>query len=718
MLNHKAIHHFIEEIQKPEIYRLKDAEKLYREYFSPKLLSFTYIARNIKDALNAERKQKGLDQIYFKLASQNPRNKINIADAKELQLLQAFNAGTLQEYKTTVNTKNEKALYYAIPIAPNKQSCMHCHDDPAVAPKEMVKKYGDQAGFHEKIGEIRALISVRVPMAGLVADSNKTAFFLSSATFLLLSGAFVVVFFFFHKIEVQKELAVENSYYLNSILQSSTDTAILASDLNYNIKYFNKTAEQLFDVPAAIALKSNIKEFYNRIDQKSTENFLYAINRVRKQGSFRFRLKHDRKTLDANVSTIVNNEGECAGFLLLSHDISGRLAEEKAREETKERLQKAEKMESIGLMAAGVAHDLNNILSGIVSYPELLLLQLPEDSDLRGPIKDIQESGKRAATVVADLLTVARGAASTREVHSLNDLIEDYFSSPEFKNLQSSSFFNITYQHQFEATQPLILCSPVHVKKCLMNLVTNAVEAIVDKGSVIVSTYNQTIDNSASTEHDIQNGQYVVLSVQDTGPGISDKDAEHIFEPFYSRKVMGRSGTGLGLAVVWNTMDDHGGKVLVESSDKGTCFLLYFPVSKLEKVAQVKNDRTAELTGNGENILVVDDEPQLRDIASQMLQAIGYTVHSVCSGELAIQFVKENPVDLIVIDMLMEPGMNGRQTYAEMLKLYPDQKAIIASGFSESDDVKATLKLGAGGFIKKPYSMDQLGRAVNEVLNS
>ena len=380
-------------------------------------------------------------------------------------------------------------------------------------------------------------------------------------------------------------------------------------------------------------------------------------------------------------------------------------------------IQRSKKMEAIGLMAGGVAHDLNNILSGIVGYPELLLQMLPKDSNLRKPIEAIHESGQRAATVVADLLTVARGAASTREVHNLNSLIEEYINSPECKKLRSLHP-NITYQNQFTATRPAVSCSSVHVKKCLMNLVINAAEAIVDDGTITVSTYNQSIDDATGSEHKMEAGEYVVISVRDTGSGISNTDLEHIFEPFYTKKTMGRSGTGLGLAVVWNTMEDHGGKIFVESNDKGTSFQLYFSVNKGKESVQPENDKTVKLTGKGERILVVDDEPQLRDIATQMLQTLGYTVDSVRSGELAIEFVKKNPVDLIVLDMLMEPGLNGRQTYKEILDLYPEQKVIIASGFSESNDVKATLLLGAYGFIKKPYSMDRLGGAVKEALNN
>ncbi len=379
-------------------------------------------------------------------------------------------------------------------------------------------------------------------------------------------------------------------------------------------------------------------------------------------------------------------------------------------------LLRAQKMKAIGMMAGGVAHDLNNILSGIVSYPELILLQLPKSSELREPLKAIQESGKRAANVVADLLTVARGVAITKEPHDINVLFKEYLDSPECNKLKSLHP-GVACTDQLDAERPIIACSPMHIKKTLMNLMTNAAEAVGDEGNVLVSTCNRQVGKSEKLEHDMEPGNYVLFTVQDNGPGIAAKDLEHIFEPFYTKKVMGQSGTGLGLAIVWNTVQDHNGRIFVESSEKGTSFLLYFPLSRQEGVVQAKNNKTEKLTGNSEHILVVDDEPQLRDIASQILRVMGYTVDSVCSGELAIEFIKKNPVDLIVMDMLMEPGMNGCQTYEEIIKLYPDQKAIIASGFSESDDVKAALQLGARGFIKKPYSMDELSRAIKEALN-
>jgi len=414
-------------------------------------------------------------------------------------------------------------------------------------------------------------------------------------------------------------------------------------------------------------------------------------------------------TEEATISPVRDTSGTIINYVAVKRDITHQI-------EMEEKLRQAQKMESIGLMAGGVAHDLNNILSGVVSLPGLLLQSLPKDNSMRETLEIIEESGKNAAAVVADLLTVARGVACKKTVCNLNSLIQEYFNSPEYDHLLSKHPDTVC-QYKVETVQANILCSPVHVKKCLMNLVTNAFEAIIDKGTIVVSVYNQMIEDTLDSNN-IATSNYIVLSVEDTGPGIKETHIENIFDPFFTKKVMGKSGTGLGLTVVWNTMKDHNGEVIVESTEKGTCFQLYFPLSKEETIVDSEKDEIEKFTSLGKHILVVDDEPQLRVIATKILQALGYIVDSVSSGELAIKFMKENSTDLIIIDMLMEPGINGLQTYKKIIEFKPDQKAIIASGFSKSGKVEAALRLGAYGFIQKPYSMDTLGRIVKEALNS
>lgn len=384
------------------------------------------------------------------------------------------------------------------------------------------------------------------------------------------------------------------------------------------------------------------------------------------------------------------------------------------RKQIQAQLLRHQKMESIGLVAGGVAHDLNNILSGIITYPELLLLDLPEDSKLRKPIEEIMRSGQRAAAIVADLLTVARGVAQQPEVVCINDLVESYLSSPEYEKVVLL-YPEIDVRVELNADLPDCRCSSVHIQKVLMNLVNNAFEAIDGSGCITISTKVRHLSGHGKGEELLGGGDYIALAVVDSGPGITEDVLQHIFEPFYTKKVMGRSGTGLGLAVVWNTMQEHDGTVVVESSEKGTLFTAYLPVTTEDRKVAGGDDEVANLQGAG-TVLVVDDEEIQRDIGEQILTTLGYEVVAVESGEKAILYLQDNRVDLLLLDMLMDPGLNGLQTYRGIIKIHPGQKAIIVSGFSESADVKAVLELGTAKFIKKPYSMKDLGLAARELL--
>jgi two-component system, cell cycle sensor histidine kinase and response regulator CckA len=369
-------------------------------------------------------------------------------------------------------------------------------------------------------------------------------------------------------------------------------------------------------------------------------------------------------------------------------------------------------------MAGGVAHDLNNILSGIINYPELLLLQLPKDSPLRKPLQDIHDSGKRAANVVADLLTIARGVAAIRENTSLPSLVEEYLRSPEHRKLLSS-FPHITYTVRLDPDLWTIFCTPVHIRKCLMNLINNAAEAFDAEtgGQIVITGRNTDLQQPLPGFPDIQYGKYVILSVQDNGKGIVATDLDHIFEPFYTKKAMGRSGTGLGLAVVWNTMKDHLGAVTVKSTPgQGTIFSLYLPAAQGAVAGQPAAAALEDLYGKGQTILVVDDELHQRDIATKILQLLRYTVRTVASGEEAIEYLKSHDVELVIFDMIMKPGLNGRETYEAIIARTPRQKAIIASGYAENEEVMKIQTLGAGQYVKKPYTLEQLGSAVQQAL--
>jgi two-component system cell cycle sensor histidine kinase/response regulator CckA len=388
-----------------------------------------------------------------------------------------------------------------------------------------------------------------------------------------------------------------------------------------------------------------------------------------------------------------------------------------AMKEMEARLQRAQKMEAIGTLAGGVAHDLNNILSGLVGYPELLLMDIPEGSEMRIIIETIKRSGERAAAIVQDMLALARRGVSVTDVIALNRVVQDYLDSPELAKLKAVHP-HVSIQADLAPAGLNIIGSSAHMGKAIMNLVTNAAEAMPEGGEIELSTRNLYIDRPMLGFETIPEGEYVRLRVADAGIGIAATDLERIFEPFYTKKKMGRSGTGLGMAIVWGTVKDHGGYIDARSVEgRGTVFDLYFPVTRQNVKKEIEQLPIDRYRGAGESVLVVDDIKEQRDLAAFMLKRLNYQVDTVASGEAAVAYLRRKPVDILVLDMILEPDMDGLETYRQILAIAPGQKAIIASGFSESERVLEAQRLGAGRYIRKPYRMEQIGMALREQLS-
>jgi signal transduction histidine kinase/ActR/RegA family two-component response regulator len=402
---------------------------------------------------------------------------------------------------------------------------------------------------------------------------------------------------------------------------------------------------------------------------------------------------------------------------LLEKDLAERDRMEEERIILEGKLRLAQKLETIGQLAGGVAHDLNNTLGSIIGYPELLLMDLPLDSPMRDPLEKIRKTGIKAATIVNDMLTLARSGIVRTEVFDLNSVISEYFKSPEFAQLIS---FHQAVQIEIQADKDAlnIRGSFFHLSKVLMNLVSNAAEAMPDGGRIVISSERLYVGAGSGLDSQLTLGEYAVLSVSDTGIGIPEGDLEKIFEPFYTKKTMGRSGTGLGMSVVWSSVKDHNGHITVDSIEgKGTTFKVFIPLTKEEATVSKYPFSQKDLMGQGESILVVDDVGEQREIAVKLLGRMGYSVHAVGSGEEAIAYLQRASADLLILDMVMDPGMDGLDTYRKILESHPKQKAIIASGYSETSRVKDALSLGAGAYLKKPFFYNQLGYAVRTELD-
>jgi len=518
----------------------------------------------------------------------------------------------------------------------------------------------------------------------------------------------------------QKEEALRESEQALRTIFDNTYDAIFIHDLEGRILDCNQKMLDLYGVTREKALSSTIlgdfltpedalnqhRERWNRLAQGETFEFEWKARRLSDGSSFDTEVALKRIVLGNRPLVLAN-----------VRDITERKRAEEERNSLQKLLLRAEKMEALGALAGGVAHDLNNILGIMVGYSELLLEMLPQENPLKKYAENILQSSLRSTAIVQDLLILARRGVVVSEIVNLNKVISDYLQSPEFAKL---SFYHpdVKISTNLETLILNIKGSPVHLFKTIMNLVSNAVESIPGQGEVMIRTENRHMDKPIQGDEEVQEGDYLVLMVSDTGSGIAANDLGKIFDPFYTRKVMGRSGTGLGLAVVWGTVKDHHGYIDVQSEEgRGSSFTLYFPVTREEPVEVGKTASTVIYMGKGESILVVDDVREQRELATNMLERLKYQVEAVAGGEEAIEYLKYKKADLVVLDMIMDPGIDGMETYRRILEINPGQKAVIVSGFSETDRVRDAQKMGAGTFVRKPYILEKIGLAVRHELD-
>jgi|GEM_PF-3495517 len=404
-------------------------------------------------------------------------------------------------------------------------------------------------------------------------------------------------------------------------------------------------------------------------------------------------------------------------YLHYALDITERKRSERERIEMQERINRSEKMEALGHLAGGVAHDLNNVLGVTMAYAEIMKEKTEAGSQLRKCADSIFTSTEKAAAMIQDLLTLARRGVPVSEVVDLNHMVSNVLKSAEY-NVLRDFHPRVDFRAILDREPLLISGSQIHLEKTVLNLISNAAESISGRGDVTIGTERQYLDKPIHGYDEVREGEYAVLTVKDTGGGIRPEDLGRIFEPFFTRKKMGRSGTGLGLAIAWGTVKDHEGYIDVESEPgKGTAFSLYFPVTKEKKR---ENDQgvipVERYLGDGESVLVVDDVAGQREIAVEILTQLRYEVKTASCGEEAVEYLKQNSADIVILDMIMDPGMDGLDTYRAILTVNPKQKAIIVSGFSETERVKEALRLGAGAYVKKPYLRGRIGIALRREL--
>ncbi len=390
------------------------------------------------------------------------------------------------------------------------------------------------------------------------------------------------------------------------------------------------------------------------------------------------------------------------------------------RKKIEEQIRHAYKMEAVGILAGGIAHDFNNVLQSISGYIQLLSMRKAKgdpDCDYLNKIEQLINGAKK---LIRQLLIFGRRTKGNLKPVDINQEVRQMKAVlgrviPKMISIET---------HLHDDLKPVYM-DPVRVKQIIMNLMVNAQDAMPDSGKLIIETENTVLDEEYCALHlGSTPGRYVMLSISDTGCGMDRETLKHIFEPFYTTKSINK-GTGLGLAIVYGIVKDVKGYITCYSEPgQGTIFRLYFPALEgvIENVEQTsehkKHKELRKLYSDNETILLVDDNESVLDVACDILGQYDYTILTAESGEEAVEIYerKGDQIDLVILDIGM-PGMGGHRCFKELLKINPEVKVLIATGYSANGKVKETLEAGAAGFIGKPYRLIDMVKKIREVLS-
>jgi PAS domain S-box-containing protein len=372
----------------------------------------------------------------------------------------------------------------------------------------------------------------------------------------------------------------------------------------------------------------------------------------------------------------------------------------------------AQKLESIGTLAGGIAHDFNNLLQAIQGYAELCLLSAGEEGTMRADLQEIMQAAQRGGELTRQLLLFSRKVESRRRPMDINGAVER-----TAKILERILPKMITVDLRLERGTEKVNADPSQIEQVLMNLAVNARDAMPEGGVFSIETGNLSLAEPKAEHPGVEPGEYVLLTVSDTGVGVGEENLKHIFEPFFTTKEAGQ-GTGLGLAMVYGIVRNHHGYIDCSSSPgEGTVFRIYLPVIETEDT--VAFDGPVEVPKGGtETILLVDDEAAVLELGEKILTTFGYTVRTAVDGESALEIYRgeKDRIDMVVMDMIM-PGMGGKKCLKEMLRINGDVKILISSGFSSGGTTREIIETGAKGLIRKPYTVNQLLRVIRATLD-
>ena len=478
-----------------------------------------------------------------------------------------------------------------------------------------------------------------------------------------------------------------------------TPVGVYQTNISGDILYANQAFADMFGYKSPEEMMSiNVGTLYKNI--RDRQRF---IEDIKKDGKLK---NYELELVGKNGQTI---------FVLLSGiiddvNMSGTLVDITYRKRVEDQLIQAQKLEAIGTLAGGIAHDFNNLLMGMQGCISLMLMDLKPSQPHYERLLLIEDQIRSGANLTRQLLGFARGGRYDVKSANMNDIIA------KTSSIFSRTKKEITIHNNLSSDLMIVEVDQGQMEQVFMNLFVNAWQAMPGGGEIYLQAQNITMRKEDALPNDFKPGDYIKISVTDTGTGMDERTKARIFEPFFTTKKMGR-GTGLGLAMVYGIIKGHGGMITVDSEPgHGTTFDIYLPVS--EKAVVEETVTPLPTTGGTETILLVDDETMILDVNRELLAAMGYRVHAAGSGQeaIAVYMEKKNDIDMVILDMVM-PGLSGGETFNRLKEINPGVKVLLSSGYSLNIQAQEILDRGCRGFLQKPFRIENLLQKVREVLN-
>lgn len=504
--------------------------------------------------------------------------------------------------------------------------------------------------------------------------------------------------------KLAKEKIIENQEKFRALFDQAPYSVVLIDSTTGDIIEYNEHTYKTLGYTREEFANLRIADI--DVDEDEMTSMKY-IRGIYDKGFEEFEARHrtrDGRILDIMVSARRIGWGNQRYYISIWNDIT----ETKRLQELESR---AQRLETAGRISGQIAHDFNNLLAPLITYPDFIREELKGDHSVLQFIDSMEEAAQRIAEINQQLLTLGRRGHYNQDVIDLNEILRKAVDECEINR------GTISCDLILDPGLLKIKGGSAQIYRMITNLLVNARDAVQDVGRIKIKSESYYADNDKIFYGRIPKGEYVKLTISDTGCGIPEDLIEKIFDPFFTTKTTDRErGSGLGLSVVDSVIKDHHGYLDLKSKiGQGTDFYLYFPVCR--EAAVVSNPEQNEIVGGSEKILVVDDDPIQREVSSRVLMKLGYEVVTAENGEEAVEIIRDRPYDLVILDMIMPPGIDGAETYRQILEIRSGQKGIILSGFSESDRVIMAQELGARAFVKKPVNMKTLAAAVRAELD-